>query len=461
MSSVPWDSESAPTLEQTPPAGQSGGGVREELRQMEFRYRSLIEQIPAITYTVTVEGGSASAFISPQVERFLGYSPNEFPDQAAWEGVIYPEDRGAFEEASTRSESGEAPFLAEYRAIAKDGRLVWLRDEATLVEDPMTGIGFWQGIILDVSRAKEAEERLRDAERKNRAIVEQLPAVTFLDPAGENPTSRFVSPQVKAILGCTREQWLASPDWLYDHLHPDDRPWVWEQYSKHRANGTPFLEEFRIVRDDGRELWISEEATLIFDDAGRPWAYQGLMHDTTELRTAKHEIAVLTARDELTGLATRELLEEKLEAAIYRAAGLGHALALVHVDLGNFEEIIDEYGRNVGDKLLREVATRLGRAVGEGDVVARDKDARFFVMLAGLQGRGDPAAPGAASTQREAAQATVDRIDTLMSGPAVVGGQMLTPQVGIGLAMYPEDASDAAELFGAANDSRWKGQDPS
>ncbi len=149
-----------------PPDPDDAAGARDTqraLRELEARYRKLVEQIPAITYTELTEGtGSVSAFISPQVERYLGYRPEEFPDLDTWGAIIHPDDRAAVLEAADRAEATGDPFVVEYRVFAKDGREVWLRDEATFVE----GDGdrrFWQGVILDITVEKRAEEQLREA----------------------------------------------------------------------------------------------------------------------------------------------------------------------------------------------------------------------------------------------------------------------------------------------------------
>jgi PAS domain S-box-containing protein len=147
------------------------------LRGAEERYRTLVEQIPAITYIEAVEGDDPSrtriVFVSPQVEDFLGYSPKEFiADETMLERLIHPDDLATFREADERTTTGE-PFHAEFRMVARDGQAIWLQSQAVLVRDDEGRPRFWHGIALDITARKRAEDELRAIEERFRAIVGQ------------------------------------------------------------------------------------------------------------------------------------------------------------------------------------------------------------------------------------------------------------------------------------------------
>ncbi|MEJ7872321.1 MAG: PAS domain S-box protein, partial [Rubrobacteraceae bacterium] len=101
--------------------------TEEDLRESETKYRTLVEQIPAIVYTETLDGGDRRdhrlLYVSPQVETILGYSPDEWmknPD--LWEELLHPEDRDGVLAEDARTERTGEPFKAEYRIRASDGR---------------------------------------------------------------------------------------------------------------------------------------------------------------------------------------------------------------------------------------------------------------------------------------------------------------------------------------------------
>jgi PAS domain S-box-containing protein len=139
-------------------------------KEAEFRYRALIENIPAIVYIVDVET-QATLYDSPQIEAMLGYPANTCErDPHYWEKILHPEDRErmmAAEVAAT--ERGE--FKLEYRVLASDGRVVWLRDDAAIIRDEEGHPRFWQGVIFDITERKRTEEELR---RLNQSLEQRV-----------------------------------------------------------------------------------------------------------------------------------------------------------------------------------------------------------------------------------------------------------------------------------------------
>jgi len=136
-------------------------------------WRALIEQLPLAVYIDRLDEWSTNLYTSPQIEAILGYTAEE------WAGVnhlllkvLHPDDRERVLAAHLRScETGE-PFRMEYRMIARDGRVVWFLDQATVVPAEPGRIGFHHGFLLDVSERKELEaalvERTEELARQNR-----------------------------------------------------------------------------------------------------------------------------------------------------------------------------------------------------------------------------------------------------------------------------------------------------
>ncbi len=131
------------------------------LQEAEAKYRLLVEQIPVVTYVDAVDRSSSTLYISPQVEDILGYSPEEWTsDPRLWEKLLHPDDRERVLTENLRTNETGEPFKAEYRLMAKDGRVVWVRDEATVVTDEWGERRFWQGVMVDITERKRAEEQV-------------------------------------------------------------------------------------------------------------------------------------------------------------------------------------------------------------------------------------------------------------------------------------------------------------
>ena len=135
--------------------------AQEQLRQAEAKYRTLVEQIPAITYIATPDQPGTLLYVSPQV-RELGFSPEEWAnDPELRVGQIHPDDRVRVAEAMLQRQLQGSPLCCEYRILARDGRTFWFRDQASVVGDEAGRPLFLQGILVDVSDNKRVEEELK------------------------------------------------------------------------------------------------------------------------------------------------------------------------------------------------------------------------------------------------------------------------------------------------------------
>ena len=134
---------------------------------------------------------------------------------------------------------------------------------------------------------RQAEDELRSAEAKYRALVEQLPAIVYGLTFGETAWASYISPQVESLLGFTPAEWLADPELWIKQLHPDDRARVLAEVEKTGAEGRPLNVEYRVLTRDGRVAWFHNQATLVLDAAGRPLYSYGIMFDITGRKRAE------------------------------------------------------------------------------------------------------------------------------------------------------------------------------
>ena len=139
--------------------------VEAELREAEARYRALVEQLPAAIYFEALNSGDRARsllYASPQIEAMFGHTPEDWiSDPNLFVGLLHAEDRERVLAGIARKGLAVEPFRMEYRQFTRDGRLVWVRDEAEIVRGEDGEPLYWLGILVDVSEQKRVEETLR------------------------------------------------------------------------------------------------------------------------------------------------------------------------------------------------------------------------------------------------------------------------------------------------------------
>ena len=339
-------------------------GILRELHAAEARFRTLVEQIPAVTYTEISDPisltGARTAYVSPQAEWILGYTADELLDDELWVSITHPDDLSAViaEEARTNREG--APFLMEYRIIGKDGRAHWFRDESAVLLDPDTGSKVRHGVMLDITEQKESAAELEEAQRRYKSLVETLPAVVFVDRIDEVATNIYTSPQSEAILGYTAQDWTDDPDLWRKILHPDDREAVLATIADPAYAPGAWDQEYRLVAKDGRTVWVREVARRINGADGKLYA-QGFLLDITAQKIAETALKEALDREHLAVEQLRALdgvkntvlhaLSHDLKGPI--SAILGSASTLGNHDLRLIAEERRDLLRGITNRALR------------------------------------------------------------------------------------------------------------
>ena len=265
--------------------------AEEMMSESERRHRTLVEQVPAIVFIDSHEESPICYYVSPQSTEMLGYRPEEFQnDPTLFFRIIHPDDldrvAATWVEAVRHSDS----FFCDFRLFRRDGGIVFIREAAVLIRDGDGAPVYWQGLIQDLTDRKRAEDSFRASEARYRMLVEEVPAVVYeMDPDDERRTL-FVSPQVEALFGYTREEWLDQPDIWTELLHPDDREIELAAHDLHNETGEPWIQEYRLIASDGRVVWVRDQARLVRDESGNASTWQGIMLDITSQKDLEEQL---------------------------------------------------------------------------------------------------------------------------------------------------------------------------
>jgi len=142
--------------------------AEEQLQAAEARYRTLVEQLPAITYIVELGQVSRTIYISPQIEEVLGFSPQEWlADPNLWLKQLHPDDRERVVAETRLADVGNEPLDIEYRAMTKDGQMVWLHNlnQKVPVVDEAGQLRYRHGVMFDITGRKHLEEQYQQAQK--------------------------------------------------------------------------------------------------------------------------------------------------------------------------------------------------------------------------------------------------------------------------------------------------------
>jgi len=285
--------------------------------------------------------------------------------------------------------------------------------------------------------------QVEEAGSRLQVLVEHVPAAVYIDMADPDVSDggrlAYMSPQITGILGYRPEEFVNDPELWPSRVHPDDRAAAIAAYEEHWRHGEPLRAEYRMVRRDGAEIWVRDEAYAMPDDTlGGHQVSQGLLIDITDRKQLESKLIHDALHDPLTGLANRVLLRDHLERALARRARSHGSVALLFVDLDDFKRINDSFGHAAGDQILVQVAERLVDAVRADDVVGRQSGDEFAVLL------------GHVRTEDEAI-ASADRILRELRRPIQLGARSIVVGGSVGIALAGEHDASVEELMTQAD----------
>jgi diguanylate cyclase (GGDEF)-like protein/PAS domain S-box-containing protein len=188
------------------------------------------------------------------------------------------------------------------------------------------------------------------------------------------------------------------------------------------------------IRKDGTPLalWVTASCVRNADDTIRN--YVRVFTDISLLKATQQKLEQLASFDALTGLPNRRLLNDRLDQTVRRMQRRNDRLAVMFIDLDGFKNVNDSYGHAIGDLALQAVASRLQKCVRSSDSVGRLGGDEFAIVLDGARLPADAALVG-------------ERIVAAMAEPLILEGHRLALAASIGIAVYPDDGTDAATLL--------------
>lgn len=395
---------------------------------------ALLANMEGMIYRCRIDEHWTMEYVSPGCLELTGYQPEDLllNSRISYDELTLPEDREMVHQVITDAIARQTRFVLEYRITKADGEVRWVGERGMAVTDPANGRAVLEGFIQDINERKRAYEAMREAERRFRSIFENAVEGIFQS----TPSNGYiaVNPALARMYG------YDSPQHLMTELRDIDRQ-VYVDPGRRgeflrcmEENGLVLNFESRAWRRDGSIIWISENARAVRNDAGAILLFEGTVEEITQRKQHEAAIQFQATHDALTGLPNRTLLYDRLEQAVLQAHRHGGSLAVVFFDLDQFKYVNDSLGHQVGDRLLKTVASRLKSCVRDADTVARLSGDEFVLLLA-------------KQNSEDSVTQALQRILEKVAAPWFVNNVELQITCSMGVSLCPADGNDADTLL--------------
>jgi PAS domain S-box-containing protein len=272
--------------------------ITERMRTEEILRQAnlVVENSPVVVFRWKAVEGWPVAYVSNNVTRF-GYMPEELLlGTVPYAKIVHPDDLvRVADEVQKYSAEAVDQFRQEYRIVTRDGGVRWVDDRTVIERDSTGAITHYQGIIIDITERKAAEEALRESEEKYRTLVESTADMVWeVDRDGRYV---YVSPVIRTLLGFEPGEVIGRTP--FDLMAPDEAERVKRIFSEYAGSGKPIvrLENTNIQRD-GHPVILETSGEPVFDASGNLTGYRGIDRDITERKRA--EEALRQAHRQLT-----------------------------------------------------------------------------------------------------------------------------------------------------------------
>jgi PAS domain S-box-containing protein len=261
--------------------------AEQQLQERERQLESLMGHLPGLAYRALADEHWTALFASKGIEDLTGYPADDFTSgRLNYADILLPEDRPATREEIFTALRERRMYEAEHRIRHKDGSVRWIWARGHGVFAPDGSLRFIEGLNLDMTRQKQAEERLRESEQRWRSLTEALPQLVW--SATPDGACDYFSTQWTQYTG-VHERDLLGWHWLAV-LHPDDREPTRRLWTDSVAGRGPYDVEYRVRRSDGAYRWFKTRGTPIRDSTGRIVQWFGTCTDISDLRRTEQAL---------------------------------------------------------------------------------------------------------------------------------------------------------------------------
>ncbi len=409
-----------------------------ELREREDELLRMIDRTPGALLVIDADDRIVS--VNERFVSLFGYTVADIPDVEAWKTRAFPDPEYQQYIASLRAQRIDRAKASDERTTTAADIVVRCADGRSVdVEAHLTQFRSQRLVMFhDLTERKRTERELRRAAAVFHAGTQ---GVAIADP---NLVVAAANPPLLSILRRGEHEVIGRP--LIEVLGGSGPGASLQRTLEQIRRDGEGEGEAWCRRADGQRVALHVDAVCLRDDEGRVIDHVVTVSDVTAARNAERDLAYLAHHDPLTRLPNRHRFAEVLRAALDAARAEQMRVAVLFLDLDHFKTINDSLGHSVGDRLLSEVAHRLGSTVREHDALARLGGDEFVVVLRDAE-------------SDDAVAAVAERIRQAFDTAFTIGRRELRVGVSIGVSRYPLDGDTADALLRNADAAMYRAKE--
>ncbi len=262
--------------------------ARQQLGKSEEKYLTAAEQTGQVIFDFKFKTGEIEW--AGAIKEVTGYDPEEFKgfNKSVWLENVHPEDRPKMLEMLMKSFEKREKFQMNFRFRKKDGSYTYIEERGVWLKGEEGNGHRAIGVMKDISEWKRAMEKVEASEKKYRSFIQNFQGIAF--QADENFGILFVHGAVEKITGYTEEEFMSRINWK-DIIYPDDLPLIFKEENIQSSLNDYGKIDFRIIRKDGKIIWVSVIYQKFWEKDGKPNYYQGIIYDVTERKETEKFLA--------------------------------------------------------------------------------------------------------------------------------------------------------------------------
>jgi len=258
-----------------------------KLFKNELKFKTIFDQA---TIGFVIIDSDTGDFIEANYKycEMLGFTLDEIKEKGV-KSITHPDDvEKTLKNIKKLTEGKIAEYVSEKRTLTKNGNYIWVNLTVSPIletnEKPTTLIAF----IQDITKNKAAEELIKKSQSRFKSLIDTIDGIVW-EYDLETMTSTFVSKKIEHLLGYSVEDFLETPDFWEDHIHPEDREYAISLSAKENKNYTNHVYEYRMISKNGKIVWIRDIMNYVFED-GKPVISRGIMIDITIMKEAENDL---------------------------------------------------------------------------------------------------------------------------------------------------------------------------